>query len=213
MENGSPQEEPLKEKSIKKMKDKKSKQATVLKQLNNQNLYPLQERIGIYVTAALAALGLILITYTGVMALVSNAENESDAPIDVDVEEVYEMLDDLDDLLDSDDESEVLDQNADQDQDTAGSHQYVEPDEDEEPEDSTDDDVTIGIINDNMVNLWREPGSPDAMLALQRGYEVTIIDLYYNAYWSHVEIETDAIDGISTLQGFVDRNFIDVEEE
>jgi len=207
MENGGPQEEPIKENSRKKMKNK-NKQATVLKQLNNQNLYPIQERIGIYVTAALSALGLILITYTAVMSVVSNnvangEENDPYAPADVDVDEVSDMLIDLDDLLDDDEP----------DQSEDDSDQFVESgdSEDDEPRSSGSNNANIGIINDNMVNLWREPGSPDAMLALQEGYEVILINFDYNAYWAHVEVETDAIDGISTLRGFIQKEFIDIE--
>jgi len=217
MENESPQEEPLKDKSLKKARNKNNKQATVLKQLNNQNLYPLQERIGIYVVAALSALGLVLITYTGVMALVSNAEDgvyDTPVDVDVDVDEVTDMLDDLDDLLDYDDDSEELEQ------DDAAPHEYTESDDEVESGDENDDDeaedssdeVTTGVINDNMVSLWREAGSGDAMLALQEGYVVTILELNYNAYWSHVEVETDAIDGISTLRGYIETEFIDIEE-
>ena len=229
MEKGSSQEEPLKNRSRKKMRNKSNKQATVLKQLNNQNLYPIQERIGIYVVAILSALGLILITYTGVMALVSTAENETYTPvdIDVDVDEVSDMLGDLEDLLDDDDEPEELDHydanedlyvdadDADDANDVADEDEEInedeEIDEDEDPEDS-ENGGTIGIINDNVVNLWREPGSPDAMLSLQEGYEVIIIDYDYNAYWAHVEVETDAWDGVATIQGFILREFIDVVE-
>ena len=220
MYKGSSHGEPLKDKSRKKMRNKNNKQATVLKQLNNQNLYPLQERIGIYVVAALSALGLILITYTGVMALVSTAENEANAPIevDVDVDEVSDMLGDLDDLLDDEDD-EIDPDNDDSDQfvesgdgENEDEDEEDEDNDDSEPEDSErDSGATIGIINDNMVSLWREPGSPDAMLALQEGDEVILIDYDYNAYWAHVEVETDEWGGIS-VQGFILREFIDVEE-
>ena len=203
MENETPKGEPHKNKSRKKVKNK-NKQATVLKQLNNQNLYPLQERIGIYVVAALSVLGIILIAYSGVMALVSNAENESydtSTEVDVDVDEVTDMLDDLDDLLD-DDGSENPDQNADQ---------TLQGEDDNESSGSASD-VTIGVINGNMVNLWREPENIDALLTLHEGDEVNIVDFDYNAYWAQVEVETDAIDGTSFLPGFILKEFIDIEE-
>ena len=211
MENGDPKEEPLKEKSLKKMRDRNNKQATVLKQLNNQNLYPLQERIGIYVVAALSALGLILITYTGVMALVSNAEDGVYAPndADVNVDEMYGMLEDLEgleELISSNDyESDGTGQEA------GNSTQNVESDGNEDDEEP-DEDIAIGIINADNVHLLREPGSDDALLALQEGYEVRLLNLEHDVYWAQVEIETDAIDGISALQGFIERRFIDVEE-
>jgi len=207
MENGGQQEEPHKSKSSKKSRNKSNKQAnkqaTVLKQLNNQNLYPLQERIGIYVTAVLSVVGLVLITYTGVMAIVSNTDDRTEVAVDVD--EVSDMLGDLEDLLESGDNA------------TADSNQNANPDADEEDGDggttsgSNTSGGPTGVINDNMVNLWREPDSPDAILALQAGYVVTLIDFEYNAYWAHVEVETDAIDGTSTVRGFIRREFIDVD--
>jgi len=202
MENGSLHEEPHKRKSHKRTKNK-NKQATVLKQLNNQNLYPIQERIGIYVVAALSVLGLVLITYTGVMAIVSNAENESSytsaTDVDVDVDEVSDMLDDLDDLFQDEDDQYADGSNEEDEQNEGGGSV------------GSANDAPTGIINDNMVHLWREPGSPDAMLSLQEGYVVILIDLDYNDYWSHVEVETDVIDGITALRGFVLKEFIDVQ--
>ena len=194
-------EEPREDRSITKMKNRKDRQTTVLKQLNNQNLYPLQERIGIYVIAALSALGLILITYTGVMALVSNTTTETDISIDVD--EVHDILDDLDDLLDSDDDYNEGFETAD--------HDATELQQDEAEEPEIPEGVTIGIINDNMVQFRREPGGVDVITLLHEGYEVTIIDLDYNAYWSHVSVEADLGSGNTILEGFVYTHFIDVE--
>ena len=201
MENETQQGEPLRDKSRKKVKNK-NKQATVLKQLNNQNLYPLQERIGIYVVAALSVLGIVLIVYSGVMALVSNAENEAynTSEVDVDVDEVTDLLGDLDELLD-DDGSENPDQNA----------EHSNQGEGENESSDTANDATIGVINDNMVNLWREPENIDALLTLHEGDEIIIVNFDYNAYWAQVEVETDAIDGTSILPGFILREFIDIE--
>jgi len=218
MENENPQEEAFKNNPAKKVTKKKAKQATVLKQLNNQNLYPVQERIGIYVIAALSTIGLALITYTGVMAVVSSAANASDAPIDidVDVDDLHDILDDLDidDLIGADDETEEPSQ------DEGDLHQYVEPTDDEdEPEDEETDDEPvsgnnqpiIGIINANAIRFWRHPGS-DGLFFLNTGDEITIIELDYNAYWSRAEAYSDAITGELRLwQGFVDREFIDIE--
>ena len=205
MENESSRGEPLKEKSVAKMRNRKDKQATVLKQLNNQNLYPLQERIGIYIIAALSALGLILITYTGVMALVSNAANGDGAANTVDVDEVSDILDELDELLDSTDEH--------QNQGAADLEYGNETDGDDITRPGISHDGIIGRINDNMVQFRREPGGTETMTLLHEGYEVTIIDLDYNAYWSHVLVETDLGAGLTTLEGFVYRRFIDIENE
>ena len=198
MENETQQGEQLKDKSRKKVKNK-SKQATVLKQLNNQNLYPLQERIGIYVVAALSVLGILLIVYSGVMSLVSNADDGSydTTEVEVDIDEVNDMLEDLDNLLDDDSE------NSDQNDQFAGQG---------DNEDDNTSDATTGVINDNVVNLWREPENVDALLTLHEGDEVTIVDFDYNAYWAQVEVETDVIDGTSILPGFILKEFIDVEE-
>ena len=198
MENESSQENPLKEKSVAKMRNRRDKQATVLKQLNNQNLYPVRERIGIYIIAALSALGLILITYTGVMALISNTTNGSEASSGVDIDEVQEILDELDDLLDTVDDPNGGAADLHEDNETLGDGSAIA------------DNRLIGTINSNMVQLRREPGSNDAMTLLHEGYEVTIIDLYYNAYWSHISVETDLGAGLTRLEGFIYRHFIDI---
>lgn len=214
MENENSQEEPPIKTTLQKRKPKKSKQATVLKQLNNQNLYPLQERIGIYVIAALSTIGLALITYTGVMALVSNATNGAYLTADVDVDELYEILEDLDDLVDDEDEPEEPNQER----------TRVEPDDEEDnvaletPDDdetdttleTPDDEIATGVINIDGVPLYRSPNT-DHLLTLHSGDIVTIIDLDSNIYWAHVEIETDAILGLSVVAGFVRRDFLDVD--
>ena len=199
MENEDPREEPLKDRSITKMRNRRDRQNTVLRQLNNQNLYPLQERIGIYVIAALSALGLVLITYTGVMALVSNTTNGLTDPIDVD--EVHEFLEEIDDLLEPGDGLEDPDQGG----------AELQPNEGETADYQTNN-ADIGIINDNMVQFRREPGGIETITLLHEGYRVTIIDLNYNAYWSHVSVETDLGSGTTILEGFIYTHFIDIEE-
>ena len=208
MRNGNTPEEPLKKEPRQKVKTKQNKQATVLKQLNNQSLYPLQERIGIYVIAVLSTIGLVLISYTGVMALVSSATNEPDTSIDINVDDVYNILGDLSD--ESEDEEPT--------QNPSDLHQYVDPDDESDVPETDDVDDTepesdshadIGIVNANLVTLRREPASSDVMQLLHEDYEVRIIDLNYNAYWSHVE--TIPLDGEPPLQGFVQTEFIDVD--
>lgn len=83
-------------------------QSSVLKQLNNQSLYPLKERIGIYIIATFACFGLILITYTGVMAFVTGTtltSNGSEQPVEIDAMEISDILDDIADILDDIDEA------------------------------------------------------------------------------------------------------------
>ena len=55
MKKENQQGKKLKEESSKRERNKKTTQAAVLKQLNSQSLYPLQERIGMYVIAVLSA--------------------------------------------------------------------------------------------------------------------------------------------------------------
>lgn len=214
MENENIPEKPLKGESRQgaKLKNKKNKQATVLKQLNNQNLYPLQERIGIYVIAVLSTIGLILISYTGVMALVSGGSNGADSTIDININDVYNILDELSDLDALSDETEEVHQDPDE------LHQYAQPDEDTDVPETEDietepssEDSGIGVINQDMVRFWREPDVDDLLL-LHTDYEVIIVELDYNAFWSLVEFESDAITGEPVLwQGYVRREFIDVE--
>jgi hypothetical protein len=215
MENENPLEESKKE------LNKKAKQDTVLTQLNNHRLYPLQERIGIYVIAALSAIGLLLITYTGVMAVVSNVTNVS-GTVDVDVDELADMLDDLD--LDELIGSEVEDEEPSQDDDDL--HQYVdvddEDDEDVDGEDDTEPETnenaqnnpTVGTINSDNVSLLRTAGSTDPLdniLLLQVGDQITLIDLDYNPFWAQIEIESTAIPGLSVVSGFIPRDVIDID--
>lgn len=231
MENENSQEEALKKKPSKKVVKKKTAQATVLKQLNNQSLYPLQERIGIYVIAVLSTIGLALITYTGVMAVVSSTTLGSDAPADVDVDEIQDMLDDLDYLIGTDEDTDegtddvATDVETDVETDEAtdeGANEGADDVDTDIETDGGDDDIDTdvptatpepttgtGIINANMVSVWREPGST-ALFLVHTGDEITILDLDYDAYWAHVEVETDVF-GRETEIGFVRRHFIDVE--
>ena len=144
MENENPQEGSPRRQPTQKVAKKKNKQATVLKQLNNQNLYPIQERIGIYIIAVLSTIGLALITYTGVMAIVSSTANGSDAPIDIDVGDLHDMLEELDEL-------DNLTETEEPTQATEDLHHYVDPTETEteteippteEPTDETEPDET-----------------------------------------------------------------------
>jgi len=205
MENENSHEESPRRKPDKKGEQKKNKQATVLKQLNNQNLYPMQERIGIYIIAALSTIGLALITYTGVMAVVSSTTNGPDVAIDVDVDELQDMLEELDNLTETKEPTE----------NTEDLHEYVEPEPTEEPS-NEETDVTAGVvthepftatINSDEVSAFRSPAS-DLLFRLHIGDEVTVLDLNYNTYWSRIEFANDPF---GVVPRFIRTEFIDVE--
>lgn len=224
MENDETQDKTLKNKPVKresprKMKQKKA-QSTVLKQLNSQSLYPLQERIGIYVIAALSTIGLVLITYTGVMAFVTSVGNEVEAPIDieVDTEDIYDMLDDANELLEQIEEEEEMPT-----QDEADLHVYLEPEDEEDvtpdddqsedeassPEETNEDEPTTGTINANVVRLVRHAGGTDTITNLNEGDVVRILDAEDNRFWTQIEVEIDLGQGPYYQIGYVEPHFID----
>jgi len=207
-ENG----EPLikeKEQPVKKAAGK-DKRGSILKQLDSKKLYPVQERVGIYAIAVLSTIGLVLIGYTGVMAIASNTANIDDAPV-VDAEEVHDMLDeiDLEDLTEYEAETDDFEPN----------HEYVEtdeetdeeietepmletePNEETEPEPEAAPAPTSATINAPMIGLRREPGSPDIMRNLFEGDVVGVLDFDSNPYWVRVSYEA--------YVGYVAREFVD----
>ena len=216
MENENPQEETPRKKVTKKVVTKSNKQESVLKQLNNQSLYPLGERIGIYVIAVLSTIGLALITYTGVMAVISSTTIGTDVAVDVDVDvdDLQDMLDEFEDLEDIT-ETEAFQEPVETEV-TEPEETEVEPEvPTEEPNDEETELVTdvilhepfTGTINADTVSVWRSPAS-DALFNLHMGDEVTVLELHYNAYWARVEVENDPFDQVPR---FVRSTFIDVE--
>ena len=208
METENSNEEPLlNEQQAKKVIDK-DKRASVLKQLDSKKLYPIQERIGIYIIAALSTVGLILIGYTGVMAFTSTNADTTEVPVVA--EDVYDMLGELD-LEAPAEDGEGLEND-----DFEPTHEYVEP-EDDEPEEEVDpepeedeepeEDVTTpttATITADLVGLRREPGSEDRMIELYEGNIVDIIDLESNPFWAHVSY--------NGLEGFVPLEFVEANE-
>jgi len=198
MDNQNPQEESLKGKPNKKVANKKNKQANVLKQLNNQKLYPIQERIGIYVIAILSTIGLVLIVYTGMMALVSRVTIPTEVSADVNVDELSEMLENLSDITDLDDEIEESSQGTSANDNTNPEEESI----------SSEDGVITGIINTSDAPFLREAGvTTDTIVNLHSGDVVTIIDIDSNPYWTYVEATTI----YGTVQGYVERSYIDVD--
>jgi len=185
---------------------KKNSQPTVLKQLDSQKLYSLRERISIYIVASLSVLGLILISYMGIMVMITSVRDEPDIGSNIDVN-LDDMLDDLENFFDSDDPDEIPTQ------DEADLHEYVDSDaNDSNMQDQSNEDSSImGTINANRVRFVHAPGDRDAIFFLNEGDVLTIIDFDYNIYWAHIEV-TIELDGESvTEMGFVYRHFIDLE--
>jgi len=209
-------------------KNKKTSQATVLKQLNDQSLYPLRERIGIYFIATLSIIGLILISYTGVMAFVNTVGNgPATADVDIDLDAVDDMLGDLEGILasiDDDDEEPTQDENE--------LHQYVEPTEPEEeptepeeeptepeeeltepeeeptePETNRSDAPTQGTINADSVFYFAVAGGDSILGQLNMGDVVQIIDWDYSPYWVAIEVENQW--GIPVV--YVERHFLNID--
>lgn len=195
MEFENEKEETATSQTAKKMRSKNDKQATVLKQLSNQSLYPIQERIGIYVIAILSTIGLVLITYTGVMAVVSNITPEAPPSegLLIDMDLSSPTADESDDAYpDEIDDSEEYD---------GDSHN-----ENSEPV------VGQGVINDGMVNFVANPDSNATLAWLEFGQTIDVLDLYYNDYWSHIVAEVDFGAGPEPTFGFVFRQFVDMDE-
>jgi len=211
MEHENPQAEAVEtvnDDSSKKVTNKNNKQATVLKQLSNQNLYPIQERIGIYLIAILSTVGLALIIYTGVMALINTVIPdeqvvEARPDLDMDLDVIDDILGDVADALDTDDE----DDETEFQQDQADLHEYVDPEEDE-PEGPM---PTHGVVNSDMVDFMSLPGSGNRHGWLHTGDEVTILQLDYNTYWSRIESAIDFGSGPVLIQGFIYRHLLDPE--
>jgi len=197
MEYENPQTEVVNEDAIKKVKNKNSKQATVLKQLSNQNLYPIQERVGIYVIAILSTVGLALIIYTGVMTLINTVVPDEPVAeirpeLDMDLDGIDNILGEISDVL-GDDEVEEPDFQ----QDEADLHQYADP--------------TYGVINSDSVDFMSGASSGDRHAMLNTGDKVTILQLDYNTYWTHIEAIVDFGAGPATVPGFIYRHLIDVD--
>ncbi|MCL2559990.1 MAG: SH3 domain-containing protein [Turicibacter sp.] len=173
----------------------KNKRDSILKQLDNRKMYPLQERIGIYVVAVLSVVGLVLIGYTGVMAIATNAANTADMPT-VDSDEVHEMLDEID-LYGEGEEDEV------EDDDLEPNFEYVTVPLTEAPtepltEAPTEPAETATIQWD--IQMREQPGiSSRAITWLVGGTVVEVLDAETNAFWIQVYYDGD--------EGWVDANF------
>lgn len=177
------------------------KRMSVLKQLDNKKLYPVQERVGIYMIAALSFIGLVLIGYTGVMAISLNAPPlVNDEAEVVDAGEVHELLEEI-----------ALEGDLTEDETSESSEEDIEPndeesDSDEEESTTETSEVTTATVTEDLINLRRDLVSGETILALNTGDVVEIIDFETNRYW--VEVAYDSSD-FGRVEGFVPREFLD----
>lgn len=215
MENENANEEPLikenekpVEKDTEEKDTKKDKRMSVLKQLDNKKLYPVQERVGIYIIAALSAIGLVLIGYTGVMALTSNAPLATEALVIE--EDVLELLDeiDLEDDPIEDDEDMESENEVDSEPEDEEPEDEVAPNEEDEDEDDDDDSSTptTATVNQNLIGLRRELATGDIIEYLNEGDVVEIIDIESNQYWAQVVYDSSEF---GRLEGFISQEFLD----
>lgn len=213
MERENPQTKAVNGDASKKVRNKNNKQATVLKQLSNQKLYPLHERIGIYVIAVLSTIGLVLIIYTGVMALLTavvpdEVTVEARPDVDMDLDSIDDLLVDVSDVLDAIDEEDEEPDESDFQQDESELHVYVDP------ENGDDDDEEMpaqGVINTAQTEFRTQPGAGNIIVFLQPGAEIRILDFNYNDEWARIEAQVDFGTGPASTPGFVNRQFIDIE--
>lgn len=183
----------------------KDKRMSVLKQLDNKKLYPVQERVGIFIIAALSTIGLVLIAYTGVMAITSNPLHMVEAPtVEVDVEDVYDLLEEIDAATDPSEDGEL------EDGDVESNHEPLEDEDDSEPdddEDATDSSApSTATVNADLIGIRRNLTTSDIIEFLNEGDVVEIIDLETNIYW--VEVAYDSSE-FGRLEGFISREFLD----
>jgi len=184
-----------------KSKPQESPQATVLRQLNKQHRYSLRERISIFIVASLSVAGLLLIIYTGMMIVLRDGDEYGADNVNVDLGDLDDMLADLDVLLGTEDESPT--------QDEDNGYEYTHPDDG--MIENEDDLRDMGSINADRVRFVNQPGDRHAVLFLDRGDRVTLINFNYNVYWAQVEVTIDLGNGPFAETGFVYKHFIDTD--
>jgi len=161
-----------------------------VKKLNSSNMYPMRERVGIYTIAALSAIGILLIVYSGIMTFAqSGAFSGSDNGMDVD--DIDDILDDLD--LDGEDETYPEEPTLAEEPTTAP--EPTEPEADGIP----------GIITENGVVFRREAAGSDILGTLDTGTEVIILDMESNIFWTHIYVDGQ--------EGFVESNRLEPVSE
>jgi len=171
---------------------KKSKSSNNNVTKATKKVSPWAERIGVYTISLLTLLGVGLITYTGMRALIHD-----DAP------ELPELLNHEQIVQNSnltDNEDEVTDTEEDSSDDD------TEEEEQEEQEPTEESELTsfIGLIIENGVNVREAPeanDSVDILTQLNEGDRIQVLNSDYNEDWMEVEYENRT--------GYVYKEFIE----
>ena len=164
------------------------KDTSIIKQLNDKNIYPTHERIGIYVIATLTVFGILLISYTGIRLLFENTgvgEQVEYTPTPT-IPTPSQETDDK--QVDEDEGEEKKDERT--------------PQTPTFPNNTT---PQTGKINGDGVNI-RQDASNDSIIVEQvgEGFEVTILDYDYSQEWVQISFNENP--------AYVWREFLNVEE-
>ena len=175
-------------KKVKTKKAKKSGEPPIVKRLNSNSMYPMKEKAWIYTIAALSALGLFLIVYSGIMSFAHSGVLDGSST-DLDVDDINEIIDELD-----------LDEPTEPEEETV-----PEEPETEAPTEPEEDEGISGVITENNVVFRREPAGTDIIGELHTNTEVTILDMESNPYWTHISVDGQ--------EGFVESNRLEPVSE
>ena len=175
-------------KEVENSSEVKTEEPPIIKKLNGSSTHPPKERIGIYTIAILSAIGILLIVYSGVMA-VAHSGFLNDADSGLDVEDIDNILDDLD-LGDDEDETYP-------EEPTIATEEATEPTEVTEPEAEEAEGIP-GIITEDHVVFRREAAGSEILGHLHTNTEVIILDNTSNPFWTHISVDGQ--------EGFVESN-------
>jgi len=142
------------------------KDASIIKQLNDKNIYPAHERIGIYIIAALSVFGILLIAYTGIrLFFVSTGIGDQTE---------YTPTPTI----------PTPSQNTDSEIET----NEAQIDEDENIQ--TEGAPQTGTTNGDGVNIRQEANNDSIVIEqIGEGVEVTILDYHYNDDWIQISFD------------------------
>jgi len=167
---------------------------SIIKQLNDKNIYPTHERIGIYAIAALSIFGILLIAYTGVRLLFVSTGVASQAEY-TPTTTVPSIPEESPDTQPDSDVGEVNDENGEE----RGPQAPPAPGVSAAPQ--------TGITNGPGVNIRDTPSlDSDSMVVEQigEGVELTILNYNYSEEWAQISFNGEV--------AYVYRGFIDIEE-
>jgi len=169
----------------------KTEDGPTVKKLNGSTMQPPGERVGIYTIAILSAIGILLIVYSGIMALANSGSSSNRNGMSAD--DIHDIIDDLD----LEDPTSTGDTKPEVTEPTTATES--------EPETTVPEiDGTPGVIIENNTNILREAAGSRVLGELQRDDEVTILDMTSNPFWILIYV-----DGI---EGWVDSNRVTVSD-